>query len=100
MADEYIKREDALTELDEIGFCDDEPIQTRNSALKIIQKIPAADVRPVVRGRWIKLDMHNGMEQHKCSVCNQECYVPTCMGEPLYSYCPNCGAKMEVQDAR
>ena len=46
--DDYIKREDALTELDEIGFCDDEPIQTRNSALKIIQSIPAADVRPVV----------------------------------------------------
>lgn len=51
MADEYIKREDALKWLEdsEIGFCDDEPIQTRNSALKIIKNIPAADVRPVVR---------------------------------------------------
>ena len=50
------------------------------------------------RGRWIKLDMHRGMADHKCSVCEQECYVPTCMGEPMYAYCPNCGAKMEVNN--
>ena len=48
------------------------------------------------KGRWIKLDMHRGMADHKCSACEQECYVPTCMGEPMYAYCPNCGAKMEV----
>ena len=44
------------------------------------------------KGRWIKLDMHRGMADHKCSVCEQECYVPTCMGEPMYAYCPNCGS--------
>ena len=49
------------------------------------------------RGEWIKLDMHKGMEQYKCSVCGAESYVPGCMGEPLYAYCPMCGAKMEVQ---
>ena len=48
------------------------------------------------RGRWIKLDMHRGMADHKCTACKQECYVPTCMGEPMYAFCPNCGAKMEV----
>lgn len=50
------------------------------------------------RGRWIKLDMHRGMADHKCTACKQECYVPTCMGEPMYAYCPNCGAKMEVNN--
>ena len=45
-------------------------------------------------GHWIKLDMHSGMANHKCSVCNQPCYVPTCMGEPLYTFCPNCGPRM------
>ena len=48
------------------------------------------------RGRWIKLDMHRGMADHKCTACERECYVPTCMGEPMYAFCPNCGAKMEV----
>ena len=47
------------------------------------------------RGRWIALDMHKGMEQFKCSMCAVEYYVPTCMGQPMYQYCPNCGAKME-----
>lgn len=46
------------------------------------------------RGRWIKLDMHRGMADHKCTACKQECYVPTCMGEPMYAFCPNCGADM------
>ena len=50
------------------------------------------------RGRWIKLDMHRGMADHKCTACKQECYVPTCMGEPMYAFCPNCGARMEAAD--
>lgn len=46
-------------------------------------------------GRWIKLDLHAHLADHKCTACGQECYVPTCMGEPMYAYCPNCGARME-----
>ena len=50
-------------------------------------------------GKWIKLDMHAHLADHKCTACGQECYVPTCMGEPMYTYCPNCGADMrEEQD--
>ena len=46
------------------------------------------------KGKWIKLDMHAHLADHKCTACGQECYVPTCMGEPMYTYCPNCGADM------
>lgn len=66
MAKVYIEREDALKGLEDsdIGFCDDEPIQTRNRALKIIQNIPAADVVEVVRCknclRW-KRDAYGGV---------------------------------------
>ena len=101
MTDDYIKREDALKGLEDsdIGFCDDEPIQTRNSALKIIQNIPAADVAPVVRGRWV-----HGEYGPYCSNCDG--YPPTRKrpghpGDTEFDYtnfCPNCGAKMEVQD--
>ena len=45
-------------------------------------------------GKWIKLDIYKGMAQYKCSVCGAENYVPECMGEPIYEYCPCCGAKM------
>ena len=68
--DEYINYGDAVGELEQLP-----PIQPK-------------------RGRWIKLDMHIGMADHKCTACEQECYVPTCMGEPMYAFCPNCGAKM------
>lgn len=94
MADEYIKREDALTELDEIGFCDDEPIQTRNNALKIIQNIPAADVAPVRHGRWIvERDDYFGFKsvEIKCSECNSH---PK--DDEMTSFCPNCGAQMDA----
>lgn len=71
---------------------------TWNQAVQIVDDFPAADVRPVVRGRWIKMDMHKGMEQYKCSTCRSECYVPECMGEPMYAYCPNCGADMREEN--
>lgn len=61
----------------------------------LLEDASHVEVREVVHGRWLKLDMHKGMEQHKCSVCRSECYVPTCMGEPMYDYCPSCGAKMD-----
>jgi hypothetical protein len=58
---------------------------------EVINKLPSA--QPEQRtGKWIKLDMHRGMADHKCTACGQECYVPTCMGEPLYAFCPNCGS--------
>ena len=47
------------------------------------------------RGHWIRLDMHRGMEQYRCSVCEAECYVPECLGEPIYSFCPFCGNPMD-----
>lgn len=55
-------------------------------------------VMPVVHGKWIRLDMHRGMEKYKCSACGQECYVPEVMGEPMFRFCPNCGARMDLED--
>ena len=55
--------------------------------------VPAADVRPVVRGRWIK---HNATHVQKggmyleCSCCHE--YI-TVLGH-VFDYCPNCGADM------
>lgn len=59
-----------------------------------IMMLPSAQPELERTGRWIKLDMHAHLADHKCTACGQECYVPTCMGEPMYAYCPNCGARM------
>ena len=70
---------------------DDGTLTCRLIENEVINKLPPIQPK---RGRWIKLDMHRGMADHKCTACKQECYVPTCMGEPMYAYCPNCGADM------
>lgn len=60
----------------------------------IIRDQPTVDAVKVVHGRWEKMDTRY-VEQFKCSVCRSEVYVQTCMGEPMFDYCPHCGAKMD-----
>lgn len=56
-------------------------------ATELIDDIPAADVAPVVHGRWIIHDDEFGLTC-ECSVCHIET-----MGDG--NFCPNCGAKMD-----
>ena len=90
MAKEYIEREAALA------------AQNKSMNLaecrKRLERLPAADVAPVRHGRWKPYDLTCGMSIYHCSACGQASDVPTRMGKPIYNYCPNCGAKMEVQD--
>ena len=62
-------------------------------------RIPAADVRPVVRGKWIdRDDKYYGWNMWACSACGEE-FVLT-EGTPdmnEYHFCPNCGADMRPQ---
>lgn len=57
-----------------------------------IEAIPTADVRPVVRGRWIPVT--NGRGGHECSRCHQ--YAPSYQAgnEYLSRFCPFCGCYM------
>ena len=62
-----------------------------------LRKLPSADVRPVVRGKWIdRDDKYYGWNMWACSACGEE-FVLT-EGTPDmndYHFCPNCGARME-----
>ena len=63
---------------------------------KHLYEVPTIDAVPVVHGEW--LPMYDGNEYGDVFQCG--CYCSEC-GEELQSepnYCPNCGAKMEVQD--
>lgn len=68
--------------------------------LRGVEDAPAADVAPVVHGRWIHSRYEDCSEQFelvKCSQCNHEAYAMA-----IYvhggNYCPNCGAKMDGGD--
>lgn len=66
--------------------------------LRGVEDAPAADVAPVVHGRWIHHSRYEGCSEQfelvKCSQCNHEAYAMA-----IYvhggNYCPNCGAKMD-----
>ena len=49
-------------------------------------------IKTLQRGRWIAQEDYPG-EYAKCSLCGCRCqgYVPN------YKYCPNCGAKMDLE---
>lgn len=56
-------------------------------ARKIIEKAPAEDVIPVVRGTW---------ERHMSfGICNKCGYEYNWTSTDSKNYCPNCGAKNE-----
>lgn len=51
---------------------------------------PAADVVPVVHGRWIEKTFLMGTSNF-CSLCGCHYGMP----HEKYNFCPNCGAKMD-----
>lgn len=53
------------------------------------------------RGKWIPYEFNTNGTWHKCSVCGvayQYKDAPKSGWWINHKYCPNCGAKMEVQD--
>ena len=66
-------------------------------ALSDIAAIPAADVRPVVRGHWITeeeaVEKGDYSLRDACSVCGHCDW--DCTESESFNYCPNCGAKMD-----
>ena len=69
----------------------------------IFSEIPAADVAPVVHGRWISWEEAGNFvpspDRHECSVCHDAVQVLVNGFELLSDYCPNCGAKMDGGDS-
>ena len=80
---EYIKREAAI---DLITRRYENP----EICMQEINSIPAADVAPVVHGRWVT--------HYRSGTTVAEGYVSTCCdmwNNRESDYCPNCGAKMD-----
>lgn len=80
----------------------------RKNINDVIDGAPAADVAPVVHGRWEWFDEDvgtpvTGYEREwgwRCSHCGEE--LPDDYDDPDHSpmlrFCPNCGAKMDGGD--
>lgn len=108
---EYIEREIALSihEPAKSNRCyqtdnlDDAYGQGWDDALCCLERLPAADVVPVVHGRWEEVDwveIENGGHEFirtldaalRCSNC-RNCFKKELLWKR--NYCPNCGARMD-----
>lgn len=86
--DEYIKRQairDALYDADAITM----------EGVKILNQFPAADVKPVRHGRWIKVGYACGETEWQCSSCKETEWRTSC---DRLKYCQFCGAKMDKEE--
>ena len=86
--DEYIKKEYTVDAVLDVYYDTPDIDLSGEKFEAAIRKIQAADVAPVRHGRW--LHRKNGVAY--CS----ECEVDTVEDET--NYCPNCGAKMDLED--
>ena len=92
--DQYISKTDAikLAAITVVPFATSENIQDIHKAFeRTIDKYPAADVAPVVHGKWVYDEV--------CSVCRVSkfhyfYFTETGDWDGVWNYCPNCGAKM------
>lgn len=92
---EYIERE-ALRQSLLIGaeYLDEDTMMT---VVNVLDCFPAADVVPVVHGRWVKkfesyhdtyTDEYWEEEYCSCPICEKG-------SDWEHNYCPNCGARMD-----
>ena len=76
---------------------------TTKELFRLVMAQPAADVAPVVHGRWesVKNPQWPAYSHDKCIICgwwntkNALCYDGNKKPGHSLHYCPNCGAKMQ-----
>ena len=86
--DEYISRHSMIKTVLSLFITEDEKLLIINR----LKSIPAADVRPVVRGAWIPGTYEKPFE---CSACHTRYYW--CTRKYASNFCPNCGADMRQE---
>lgn len=89
MAKEYIEKEVAIRAAqDGVDEWDGGCNKHRNTYIaRAINKVTPADVKPVVRGKWIDKGYHEEWT-FECSACGG--YSPE-----EYNFCPHCSADMQ-----
>jgi hypothetical protein len=94
---ECIEREALITKFKKMGLGEHGLVERlfADGVYAVIAAFPAADVAPVVHGRWEPCFDKNCRCRWgfgKCSNCGQEYYAHAI---DHYKYCPICGAKMD-----
>lgn len=93
---EYIDREAVVDAVTDIYYDTPGINLTAEKFEAAINGIPAADVAPVVHGRWEFLGPNRLIKECMCGTCSvckvRSKYIVNTM------LCPNCGARMDIQN--
>ena len=93
----YIERETYRNRLADLeSWCQDLRKPGLKQALEMFDEVPAADVAPVVRGRWMYEKTEGGFHIWRCSRCGRGMNDNP---EGIDLYCYHCGAKMDGGDS-
>mgnify|MGYP006916231692 CR=1 FL=1 len=85
---DYISREAAISWLEDMQCKHPRKADAFGAAKVHFKHLPAADVRPVVRGKWISC----GYSGARCDQCGNQCHEFFDQ-----NFCPNCGADMREE---
>ena len=106
---EYIEREAAIAALDEFRLNETVSkyatvMQCKaardaiSRATKALESLPAADVEPLKRGRWLTWEeMFPGETSKRKNNLGVFCDQCRNHADNMSDYCPNCGAKMDLE---
>lgn len=110
---DYLHRKAVFNALNDIGGCGAPPEswadgwdKAIDAAIEAIEKLPNADVEPVKHGRWQEVGGTPKGQMFHCSICHKVAYFPqptrdkTWKKQCPYTYCPNCGAKMDGKEVQ
>lgn len=89
----YIERGTAIAKLTALEVI--EPSATMTDAKRLLADMPAADVAPVVHGRWV--EDHDYLKCPECGIMVKRDFTFfDDIGD--WNFCPSCGAKMDLEE--
>lgn len=92
---EYIDRDKTIEEFKTCGAVFTYGVDVCNGVISRLLIQPAADVAPVVHGKW---ENSKYMAATKCGVCGEDIFLDYCEQFLEWKYCPICGAKMDLEE--
>ena len=98
---EYIEREAAVRIAEKYGLANGSVLGRHTGLADCIASeiatLPAANVVPVVHGKWVHPHWKNSDFCYDCSVCGSEAMHQEYKwsDKKIYPICPACGAKMD-----
>ena len=87
----YIERESAINSL--LNHSPEHVSYSREDAADCIRYMDTADVAPVRHGEWEIVVGSNGNEYMVCTCCRVSQDLTG-----VFTYCPNCGCIMDMED--